>query len=110
MSASSIDQAANDPQLRQRVQAMIYKIMSLDDAKAESDYGKRVRQGTVTLTPAFFAVAVETEAAYASAIAAGRGAPGHDSDVITDAQIESALNANWPADQPVVNPLAAPPL
>jgi len=96
MSASSISQAANDPELRARVLAMAHKELEFDETKASSMYGRQLAAGVTNEQPLMYPVAVDTEAAYETALAAGRGAPGHDQDIITDAALTSAVNAHWP--------------
>ena len=98
MSASTIDRAANDPDLRKRVDAIVYKILATDVDKMNSEYGKRVRSGMgVPQTNAYYVVAVACEQQYLSGIYDGRGSPGHDEDVISDDAITAALLAAWPA-------------
>jgi len=96
MSAASISQAANDPELRARVLAMANKEVIFDEAKANSTFGKSLSAGVTGVDALMYPVAVDTEAAYEAAVQAGRGAPGHDSDIITDAALTSAIDAHWP--------------
>jgi len=96
MSAASISRAAGDQELRARVLAMAHRELLFDEMKAASTYGRNLSAGTVNEEPLMYPVAVDTEAAYESAVQAGRGAPGHDSDVITDAALTAAVNAHWP--------------
>lgn len=96
MSASSIARAANDQQLIQRVIAMTQKEVIFNDDLANTEYGKQIAAGSVNVLPLIWGVAVDTEAAYESALMAGRGSPGYDSDVITDAALTSAITAHWP--------------
>jgi hypothetical protein len=98
MSAATISQAAADTDLRARVVAMAHKELEFDEAKQESTYGKLLAAGSAPIEPLIWPVAVATEAAYESALAAGRGAPGHDADVITDGDLTAAINAAWPYD------------
>lgn len=100
MSASSIYRAANDPDLIHRVQALAHKEVSANDTLAESQFGKQLLRGSQDVTALMFPVAVATEAAYESALLSGiRGAPGFDSDVITDAAITAAIVDGWPPDE-----------
>jgi hypothetical protein len=94
MSATSISQAANDPALRARVLAQAHKEMEFDDLKANSTFGKTLNQ--IGVEPLMYPVAVATEAQYETALMSGRGAPGHDTDIISDGDLTSAINANWP--------------
>jgi hypothetical protein len=98
VSASSISRAANDPQLQGRVVAAANKEILFNDELANTWFGQRVQQGMALWQPLFWSVAVETEAAYASALSADRGAPGYDTDIITDAALVSAISANWPQE------------
>lgn len=98
MTAATIYTAANDPDLRSRVLAQAHKELGADPAKADSTYGKALTNGTASLDVLVYPVAVATEAAYESALAAGRGAPGHDADVITDGDLTAAIQAAWPFD------------
>ena len=82
--------------MQARVTALAQKEIVFSEALADTDYGKQLRGGSATPMPLMWAVAVGTEAEYESALAAGRGAPGHDVDVITDAMITSAIVAGWP--------------
>lgn len=100
MSLSSIQTAYADADLRSRVEAAILKEINYDEDKRNSDFGKAMLNNTAYggVNAMYWAVAVATETAYESALAANRGAPGHDPDVITDGAITSAVTANWPAD------------
>ena len=109
MSFASINKAAIDPQLRARVEAAANKEVRYNQALADTDYGQELLRTppnaipTATATPPtilMWGVAVATEAEYESALIAGRGAPGHDQDIITDSMITSAVVANWPSDVP----------
>jgi len=96
MSAASISQAANDPELKARVLAMAHRELQFDEAKAQSTYGKALAATQIGAEPLMYPVAVDTEAAYEAALQAGRGAPGHDGDIITDAALTAAVGAHWP--------------
>lgn len=96
MSASSIARAANDPDLNARVVAMAQKEILYNADLAATAFGKQLRAGMIQVQPLMWPVAVDTEAAYETAINVGRGAPGYDQDVIPDAAITSAVVAHWP--------------
>ena len=97
MSLTTISRAAADPALQQRIQAAITKEINYDPAKGETAFGQAFKSGMVNLQPIYWSVAVDTESQYASALQAGRGAPGQDADVITDGHITSAVvTACWP--------------
>lgn len=98
MSLSSIQRAANDPDLVARVQASANQEANNNPNLSDTAYAQQLRSGVQTVTPLMWSVAVDTEAAYESALVSGRGAPGHDVDVITDAQITAAVQAHWPPD------------
>lgn len=99
MSFTTINRAFNDPQLRARVDAAVNKEAVANEDLAESTYAKQLRGDNGFVLPAFYwRVAVATEADYAYAIGAGKGAPGHDADIVTDAAITSAVVAAWPPE------------
>lgn len=98
MSMASINRAANDEQLQARVLAAAQKEIIFNEDLANTNYGKQLAQGFLNIMPLMYRVAVDTEAAYETALVSGRGAPGHDTDIITDAAITSAVVAGWPPD------------
>lgn len=104
MSASSINRAANDEQLKSRVLALAQKEALLNPAFGGTDYGRQLQGGLISVQPLIWGVAVDTEAAYESALVAGRGAPGFDTDIITDAAITASIQSHWPPDPPTGTP------
>lgn len=96
MTMASIYRAANDPQLQARVLAAAQREIIFNADLAATQYGRQLTAGINTVTPLMFPVAVDTELAYETAVTSGRGAPGHDVDVIPDAVITSAVVAHWP--------------
>lgn len=98
MTMATINQAVADGQLRARVQAAAQKEMIFNEELANTEYGRSLVRGIVNVDPLIWRVAVDTEAAYATALQNGRGAPGHDPDIITDGAITSAIVAGWPMD------------
>jgi hypothetical protein len=96
MTASSISRAANDPALQARVLAMAHRELIFDEEKAASQFGLLLAAGQTNAATLMYPVAVDTEAAYETAVNSGRGAPGHDVDIITDAALTAAVNAHWP--------------
>jgi hypothetical protein len=98
VSASSIARAAADAQLQTRIVASANKEILFNDTLRDSWFGKQIRGGFANFNSLYWSVAVETEAAYESAVNSGRGAPGYDVDVITDAALVAAISANWPED------------
>ena len=107
MSGTSISRAANDAQLRERVDALTHKLLANDDTLRASDFGQRVLGGYVMASPLYWAVAVDTEDAYAEALLGGNGSPGYDETVISDDDITTSITAHWPAD-PATTPPVAP--
>jgi hypothetical protein len=109
VSAVTISRAAADPQLQARIIAAANKEIIFNEELADTWFGRQIRGGMAQWSPLYWAVAVETEAAYEGALLQQRGAPGFDADVITDAALTSAVVANWPEMipptlPPVVNP------
>jgi hypothetical protein len=102
MSHATIARAATDLQLRDRVTAAAHREIVFNEALAATQYGQALIRGLSDVTALMWPVAVETEAAYEAAVVAGRGAPGHDTDVITDAALTSAVVASWPPDPPAM--------
>jgi len=96
MSLTTINQAARDPDLRVRVEACAHQEAENNPNLADSDYAKALGAAIATIDVLLWPVAVATEAAYEAALLNGRGAPGHDEDVITDAQITASVQAAWP--------------
>jgi hypothetical protein len=106
MSQTTIHRAANDPDLQARVQACVYDEAFNNVGVADSQYAQAVRTGFGNFTAMYWAVSNAVKVEYESGIVAGRGAPGHDQDVITDGAILSAVQAHWPPDVPLVEPPA----
>jgi hypothetical protein len=104
MSLSSINRAANDPQLRSRVEASANQEARNNPTLADTIFGQQLTAGLINIAPLMWGVAVDTEAAYESALVSGRGAPGFDTDIITDAQITAAVQAHWPPDPTPTTP------
>ena len=99
MTAATIARAAQDSQLIDRVRALANKEIVYSEALAATAFGKRLRTGWADMSPLMWPVAIDTEAAYETAVNTGRGAPGHDVDVITDAALTSAIVAHWPYEE-----------
>lgn len=98
MSGASINKAANDAQLNARVIALAQKEIIFNETLANTQFAKSIQSSTNAPPILMYAVAVAGELAYESALQAGRGAPGHDADIITDGQITSAIVSAWPPD------------
>ncbi len=110
MSASSINRAANDPQLQARVLALSQKELMYNTNLRNTVYGKQLLQGfNPNVMALMWPLAANQETQYEAALQAGRGAPGHDSDIITDDAILSAVISFWPPDpEPVVMATTVP--
>ena len=96
MTLATITQAANDPDLVARVRAAAQREVVYNPELAESTFGKQLQQGVANIQALMYPVAIDTEAQYETAVNSGRGAPGHDVDIITDAQLTSAVSVHWP--------------
>jgi hypothetical protein len=102
MSLSSIARAAVDPQLIDRVTSAAYQVAHSDADKANTMLGQALLTGSAggTISSLMWPVAIATEQAYESALLSQRGAPGFDKDIITDAQIDTAVKDSWPMTRP----------
>lgn len=114
MTAASINLCANDKQLQDRVLATAQKELVYNTALQDTVYGKQLRQGqfTVNIMQLMWPLAADQEQEYLDALLAGRGAPGHDADIISDEAILSAVISFWPKDPeitPVTPPASSPP-
>jgi hypothetical protein len=99
MSYSSITEASRDQSLLDRIAAAVFKEAQSNPAFGDTVYGRNVLAGSAQLTPPFaYPVAIDTEDAYESAVAAGNPDAGGDPAVITDAAILSSVQARWPPD------------
>lgn len=96
MTAATIARAAQDPDLIARVTALAHKEIIYNADLAATTFGRGLVSGIALITPLMYPVAVDTEAAYETAVNSGRGAPGHDVDVIPDANLTSAIVTHWP--------------
>jgi len=94
---SSAYAAFNDAELRARIDVVIWQ-----EAFARygtNDYADQIiHSGFVNFTPFYWRVSIDYDEAYETGVRSGRGAPGHDVDIITDANIMAAVNAVWPED------------
>jgi hypothetical protein len=100
MSYTSITQASRDSALRDRVVAAAQKESRLNAEMGATDFGQAVVNDAATDVWGVlgYAVAIDTEAAYESALISGNPNPGGDPAVITDGAILSSVQASWPAD------------
>jgi hypothetical protein len=98
MSLNTVARAANDPDLQKRVQASIYSEAIGNPDLHATQYAAQVRGGFAPMAGFYWAVADAVEVEYETGINNHRGSPGYDPDVVNDAQITSAVVANWPPD------------
>jgi hypothetical protein len=101
MSYATITQAAHDAVLAARIDAAVYKEALSNPTFGETVYGRQVLTGTLypISGPLRYPVAIDTEAAYESAVIAENPDPGGDPSVVSDAAILSSVQAHWPPDQ-----------
>jgi hypothetical protein len=102
MSMSSISRAAGDIQLQSRIMSAVWREIVYNADAADSWFGKQVSAGFAQFGQLHWQVAVDTEAAYEGALLNGRGAPGFDTDIITDAALSASVVAHWPQDPNVM--------
>jgi hypothetical protein len=101
LSYSTITEATRDQGLLDRVIAAVAKEANDNPDLSGTDFGAFARSNPLQAgNQLMYPVAIDTEAAYESALANGRGAPGHDSDVITDAALLASVQSNWPPNAP----------
>jgi hypothetical protein len=99
MSYSTINQAATaDAALANRVIAAVQKESYGNPTLGATEYGQLVQRNPAEGMRMIWPVAIDYEAEYASALAAGNPNPGGDEAVITDANIGAAVQVNWPED------------
>jgi len=108
MSYSSLYAQVSDINLMNRLTAAVQKEAYNNPTLSETPYGQAVRANTVAPMQQFgWPLAVATEAAYEYALTQGNPSPGSDPAVITDADILSSVQANWPEEWPPPTPAAA---
>jgi len=101
MSLSSINQAAHDRALQDRIEAATWKEAIANPTFGDTDFGQNVLNSSAAILQTFsYPVAVDYEAEYDSALAGGNPDPGGDPTVITDANISAAIQAHWPDGTP----------
>ena len=112
MSYITITQATEDQALQDRVTAAACKEAWVGGVEyVLSDYGDRLRIYPQEAVGTFiWPVAIEYEASYEYALTTGNENPGGDPTVITDANIQSSVQAHWPRDAivPLPTPLVEP--
>jgi hypothetical protein len=108
MSLNSIAQAAVDSDLQVRIQACANQEAHGNPDLQTTDFAKRIFGGYANYTSLFWGVAASVSAEYEAGLLSGRGAPGHDQDVVPDAAILSAVVANWPPNEVTTTTPPAP--
>jgi hypothetical protein len=97
MSYSSLNTQVNDMNLNGRVTAAVQKEAYNNPELSETDYAKALKQTYANVWVTFsWPVSIATEDQYEYALNAGTENPGLDPTVITDEEILSAVQANWP--------------
>ena len=106
MSYTTITQATEDQALKDRVTAAACKEAWAGGAEfVLSTFGERLRTYPQEAVTAFmWPVAIDYETEYAYAIDQGNVNPGGDEGVITDANLQAAVQAHWPRDTQVPLP------
>lgn len=105
MTLNSVARAADDADLQKRISASVNAEAINNPELMDTAFAAQVRTGYPTLTSMYWAVAQAVQVEYETGVNSGRGSPGHDSDVVTDGAITSAVVANWPPDPPATNPV-----
>lgn len=97
MSYTLITEASRDPALLDRVAAAVSREALDNPTFGETPFGRQALTGLYPLPPPFaYPVAIDTAAAYESAVIDGNENPGGDPAVITDEAILAAVQAHWP--------------
>lgn len=100
MSLNSLHAASIDQALINRTVASVQQEARENPSVADSAYAATVVENPAEGIRLIWPVALNTEAEYESALAAGNDNPGGDESVITDGMILAAVQASWPADTP----------
>jgi hypothetical protein len=99
MSYTTLSQQVQDPELVARVNACVQQEARNNPTLSDTEVADQIRQG-IYLGGFYWAVSIATEAAYEYAVNTGNEHPGGDETVITDGDILSAVQVNWPPDPP----------
>jgi hypothetical protein len=97
MSYASLDTATRDESLKNRTIAAVQQEARENPTVADTDYAALVIANSAEGAQMIWPVALNTEAEYESALAAGNPNPGGDPSVITDGMILSAVQSSWPS-------------
>lgn len=107
MSYTTITQCTNDEAFRDRVTAGAMKEAISSAVYGETAFGKQLLvMPSLALSAFIWPLAVDNEAAYEYAVNAANPNPGGDPTVITDANIQSGIQAHWPPDPTPPQPAA----
>jgi hypothetical protein len=99
MTYATIYQATEDQALQDRVTAGAVKEAWNSVEFSLTVFGERLRTyPQEAVTTFMWPVSIDYEAAYQYAVDGGHENPGGDAGVITDANIQAAIQAHWPHD------------
>lgn len=98
MSYTSLDIQINDFGFRGRINSCLQEEARVNPELKDTAAAEQIRTGVFNSQQISWDVCVATEAAYEYALNADVENPGTDPTVITDADILSAVQANWPPD------------
>lgn len=98
MSFNSLDAASKDQSLQDRTIACVQEQARENAELVDTAYAALVRANPAEGIQMIWPVALNTEAQYESALAAGVPDPGGDESVISDGMILSAVQTSWIAD------------
>lgn len=102
MSYTTITQSTQDQALIDRVTASVQKEAHSNPEFADTNFGASARMDPYWgAQQMIWPVAIDYEQEYSYAIDQGNPNPGGDVGVITDANIQAAVQTNWPPDQPL---------
>lgn len=101
MSYTTVTQATTDQPLINRVTAAIQKEAYDNATLSNTAFGASAKADPYWASSRMiWPVAIDTEAAYESALLNDNPNPGGDPAVITDAAILTSVQANWPPEPP----------
>ena len=99
MSYSSLSTQITDIALNGRVVAAVQKEAFNNSEFSDTDYANALKTNQANAWTVFgWPVCIATETQYEYAMNSGNQSPGNDPTVITDEEILSAVQANWPSD------------
>ena len=105
MSYSSLYTQTQDAALNGRVTAAVQKEAHNNPELSETDFARALKGSYANVWVTFgWPICIATEASYEYALNSSNPDPGGDPTVITDEDILSAVQANWPSDPWPFNP------